>query len=334
MRRMLITLILAAAVGIVPSAAGAKTMPRCVVPNLKGMTLSKARRQLSRAHCATGRIIGPRSGDVRAQIPRAGRRVRRGMKVALVLQAKTASQTTPTTGGPGGHTTYNATVDPTFTQNPANPLQVTYQVSADAVETVNGNTVDLAAQGNLPAGVLEFYSQGSLACTLNVGGAVDGGACGASYPAPGTYTVETVYVPNGVSAVSETEQETILPFATTTILATEIGAVSGSEFPIAVDAEPLDPSGNPVPVPAGTKLAYTVTDETTGTVVFSFSFTSDQACDITYQAISSTTAVFNGASCAPYQSSGGVPAGDSYAITATFAGSNGYTGSISQSSPV
>ena len=68
---------------------------------------------------------------------------------------------------------YAVELDPTFTQG-ASPLDVTYSFSASA--TVNGQP-----DPSLPQGILDLYSDGLLACSLNVGGSVDGGTCSVDY---------------------------------------------------------------------------------------------------------------------------------------------------------
>ena len=60
----------------------------CVVPRVIGMRLPRARRRIRRAHCSVGRItrVPSRSvGRVIRQTPRAGRRLRRGGHVNLVV---------------------------------------------------------------------------------------------------------------------------------------------------------------------------------------------------------------------------------------------------------
>jgi hypothetical protein len=59
----------------------------CIVPRLRGRTLTKAKVLLARAHCAVGKVARVRSrvkrGVVLSQSPRAGLRRARGAKVAL-----------------------------------------------------------------------------------------------------------------------------------------------------------------------------------------------------------------------------------------------------------
>jgi hypothetical protein len=66
------------------------TPVRCVVPNLKGKTLSSAKKKLASAHCRTGRVTTVRSanvakGRVISQKPGAGTKLKAGAKVDLVV---------------------------------------------------------------------------------------------------------------------------------------------------------------------------------------------------------------------------------------------------------
>ena len=74
---------------VVPTPRVTRTA-RCVVPNVRGKSLSRAKGQIRRAGCVTGSIRRAFSGSVRrgrviSQTPRAGARLRRGAKVNLVL---------------------------------------------------------------------------------------------------------------------------------------------------------------------------------------------------------------------------------------------------------
>jgi hypothetical protein len=74
---------------VVPAPRATKAA-RCVVPNVRGRTLVRAKARIRRAGCKTGSIrrsfsSSVRRGRVVSQTPRAGARVRRGAKVSLVL---------------------------------------------------------------------------------------------------------------------------------------------------------------------------------------------------------------------------------------------------------
>jgi beta-lactam-binding protein with PASTA domain len=65
----------------------------CLVPRLTGRTLTSARRALQRSGCAPGRIAhtsrrGARAGRVVSQSPKAGRRVREGARVSVVVRRR------------------------------------------------------------------------------------------------------------------------------------------------------------------------------------------------------------------------------------------------------
>ena len=108
--------------------------------------------------------------------------------------------------------TLAADLDPTFTQDPANPLIVTYTYDASATQTVSGVT---APETDLPAGILDLYSDGLLACSINVGGSTTGGQCQVTYSTTGAHTVVVTYESGSASATA-TYSEQINPFGTTT----------------------------------------------------------------------------------------------------------------------
>jgi Divergent InlB B-repeat domain/PASTA domain len=65
---------------------------RCVVPKLKGKTLKQAKKALRRRHCSLGKVRGPKRGRkrlrVRSSKPKAGKRLKAGAKVAVVVGGK------------------------------------------------------------------------------------------------------------------------------------------------------------------------------------------------------------------------------------------------------
>jgi hypothetical protein len=111
--------------------------------------------------------------------------------------------TSGTVGTPGVN--LFAHIDPSFTQNPNNPLDVTYTYSASATETADGQT---STDASLPSGILDLYSDGSLACSINVGGSITGGACEVLYLESGNQSVTVEYF-SGSSNVTDTQVETI-----------------------------------------------------------------------------------------------------------------------------
>ncbi len=65
--------------------------PECVVPKLKGKTLSQARTALKKAHCTLGRVKKPKHSrgtlKVESSTPKAGRKLADGAKIAVTLAA-------------------------------------------------------------------------------------------------------------------------------------------------------------------------------------------------------------------------------------------------------
>ena len=118
----------------------------------------------------------------------------------------TTTTTTTTTTAPAPVIALGVSLDPTFTQNPSNPFEVTYTFNASA--TVDGQP---AAPGQLPSGVLDFFNDGLLASSLNVGGSVTGGTVTITYGAFGTHSVVTEYVSGTNSATTGAQPEDIEP---------------------------------------------------------------------------------------------------------------------------
>ena len=103
-------------------------------------------------------------------------------------------------------------LDPSFVQSASNPLSVTYTASAAATQTVGNSQSQLAS---LPQGVLDFYSDGNLACSTNVGGDVTTTQCPVTYTALGEHTVITEFV-SGTDSATETDIEDITGQSTAT----------------------------------------------------------------------------------------------------------------------
>ncbi len=125
----------------------------------------------------------------------------------------TPAPTTVTPSTPVAVVTLDAHLDPSFTQDPSNPLAVTYSYSASATETINGVT---SPASNLPSGVLNLYSEGLLKCSMNVGGSITSGECLIVYTQTGAHTVVVQYLSGTNSATTGNEMEMIEPFSTTT----------------------------------------------------------------------------------------------------------------------
>lgn len=112
-----------------------------------------------------------------------------------------------------------AHLDPSFTQSPTAPRDVTFQYSASAsVATTLASVTTEAPAPALPEGVLQLVVQdasGSRSCSMNVGGKVTGGECPIVVPAFGRNEVTTTYL-SGSTSATETTVDNIEPFSTTT----------------------------------------------------------------------------------------------------------------------
>lgn len=190
-------------------------------------------------------------------------------------------------------------LDPSFTQDASNPLRVTYAYSASA--SINGVTQTL-----LPAGVLEMFSDGSLACSTGVGGSATGGNCTVTYSTFGTHYVNTVYDSGTNSSTTGNEAVTVSQYSTTTSIGNASvtgGTIISNDYYATVS----------IPVAIGLQGA-----PTTGAVTISPDplLTSNQTC----------TAVVNGVStCTVYALQSSSP--QSYTPTIHFSGDTNYSSS-------
>lgn len=220
---------------------------------------------------------------------------------------------------------YQAKVDPTFTQAPSDPLAVTYAYSADATLTSQNGTTDLAATGQLPAGVLNFYSASTpggpeqLYCSINVGAALIGGSCPVTYTQTGTYAVTTEYVPNSASAVTETDQETISPYSTTTSLAVTPGACGASDCHYTLTNTVKDQNGNAVGLQVALLIGPSTGQQPEGELV-----PANGSCtvDVTASWVTSTDCNF--------QAGSGLYDAASWSVSASYGGQPGWASSTSQ----
>jgi hypothetical protein len=141
---------------------------------------------------------------------------RHGHRRRVRVCVKRRSGATP---GPTHRVLLHAHLDPTFTRDPLDPFRVTYQFSAsatsEAVASASASSVEEPAA--LPSGVLALYSDGSLECAINVGGAVSEGKCPITYKALGQHRVTTIYT-SGEQSATATELEQIEPLPTMTSL--------------------------------------------------------------------------------------------------------------------
>jgi len=131
-------------------------------------------------------------------------------------------------------------LDPSFVQSPSNPLAVTYAYSASATTTNSEGTT--SAEPNLPDGFLDLYSDGLLACSINVGGSTTGGECPVTYSATGAHQVIVTYSSGSLSA-TETYAEQIEPYATTTHLAYKYAVAGSGEWQLELSTSLTDAYG-------------------------------------------------------------------------------------------
>ena len=150
-----------------------------------------------------------------------------------------------------------AHLDPSFVQNPTNPLDVTYSYSASATETEGGQTTP---DSSLPSGILDLYSDGSLACSMNVGGSITGGTCEVVYAATGQHLVTVEYF-SGSEDVTDTETELVEPYTTTTSISSVGDPSTGTTTDIS--AVITTSAGSVLSPPPG---AVTFTLDNTGTL--------------------------------------------------------------------
>jgi hypothetical protein len=173
---------------------------------------------------------------------------------ATTPAATTPAPTTPAPASPAPIVTLHSHLDPSFVQDPSNPLAVTYSYSASATETINGTP---SPNPNLPTGILNLYSDGLLKCSINVGGSTTGGECPVTYSATGKHTVITTYT-SGTLSATETYVEQIEPYATTTTDSAKRERVTYYENVWTVTVSVTAPNGNAV----SGELQYTLLDTT------------------------------------------------------------------------
>jgi hypothetical protein len=202
---------------ISPASAASAAAPAAVY------VLKHPRREHCRTHYA--RKVRQITAHVR------GRRVRRRQTICARQLAPAPSPSAnssivpaPIPGAPQVATTprgvhLRAHIDPSFTQSTTNPLAVDYSFSASATSFSQADLAE-APEPDLPEGVLELYSDGQLACAIDVGGSASGGECPITYARPGAHSVVVTYL-SGSTSATETSTEDVEPFTTTTTLSVE-----------------------------------------------------------------------------------------------------------------
>jgi hypothetical protein len=265
----------------------------------------------------------------------------------VYVAPKAATPTTvpgSTTGAPvssmSTHTgTSRAAIDPSYTQDPANPLKVTFSYSASETD------------GNLPNGVLSLYwgpstQSQTLACSINVGGATTGGQCTITFPAYGTEYVTTTYV-SGTNSATQTDIEdiknpnpvvtttttttTLAPSTTTVLLVSSSTYSTGHRF--VLTATVTDQNGATVTV-TPSQLTYEIVQSPGQyqSVFLSSIAASDSSCIFTATDGGSSGISFGAGGGSACQFPGGGaygPASGSYAIDAAYSGNGSIPGSKS-----
>jgi hypothetical protein len=124
----------------------------------------------------------------------------------------------------------SAYLDPTFVQNPSNPLQVTWCASVNdngaqsPCQDDNGQTAPstLTNDSTLQPGVLDFDigpvgTVEGLVCSTNVGPTVDYAICTVNLTSTGEYTMTTQYLSGSVNSTAS-ETVTVPSYSTSTTL--------------------------------------------------------------------------------------------------------------------
>ncbi len=166
-----------------------------------------------------------------------GRTVKFRETFCVYVAPKKAAATAPATVmGVAAHARLDG-----FRQNAADPLVVTYSYSASA-DQLGG---DVAS--SLPSGVLVFYSDGLLVCSLNVGGAVTSGECTVTYGSYGTHTANVVYTSGAASTTTGVESVSIEPPPVTATLGTGVRSPMDPlavTYPVSATAHGVLPEGS------------------------------------------------------------------------------------------
>jgi hypothetical protein len=159
-------------------------------------------------HCKNGYARETRNVKER----RHGKTIRLRVPVCVKRKAsKTIPKMPPSSPAPQRTIKLHAHLDPSFTRDPTDPFKVTYAYSASATSETLSDGVALDAPvepAPLPEGVLQLFSDGNLACAINVGGSTTGGECPIEYSKLGQHTVTTIYA-SGATSATETQVENV-----------------------------------------------------------------------------------------------------------------------------
>jgi hypothetical protein len=225
-------------------------------------------------------------------------------------------------------------LDPSFTQNPGNPLEVTWYYSASANLQLGTSQ---QADPSLPAGVLELISNGLIIDTKNVGGSVTSAYATTTYPSfngsPSlSVTIDVIY-DSGTNSATTGNETYDIPDPNVTTTTESLSWTSATTF--TATAITTNVAGTVVPQPssianfwitdATTQTEYTVTFNDADTnPTFSCQFVvAPDGADVTYSVIStgpSGCSLSNGSSL--YQTPGEftVPTTDVLSIASVHCG--------------
>jgi hypothetical protein len=146
-------------------------------------------------------------------------------KAKPVTTTTTTTVTTPvSTPAPTAPTTVRATIDPSFTEDPSNPMSVTFTYGASDVGA--GSLPD----GTITLGIFEHdQTAASYQCTSNVGGGQDTASCTVTLSNYGLWDLSVTYSGGGdVSSTGATETVDIEAPAPLAPIATTVSLALGS----------------------------------------------------------------------------------------------------------
>jgi len=126
------------------------------------------------------------------------------------------------------------------------------------LRTVSASGAITALTDQLPGGVLNFYSEGSLVCSTQVGGSLSTGSCTVTYPSFGSYDVTVKYLSNGSTGVSQNYLEEVTALPTRTSLTCSPGGTA-----VTCTVTTTDANSDPINLDTSNVL-WTLDDSTSG----------------------------------------------------------------------
>jgi hypothetical protein len=128
--------------------------------------------------------------------------------LTLKLVAKTSTVQRLSVVEAGAVVNLGVHLDPSLTQDPTNPLEVTWYYSASADFQLG---TAQQSDPSLPAGVLSLYSNGLLVQSVNVGGSVTSDYATTTYSSTGPVTIDVIYDSGSNTATTGDETYDIEP---------------------------------------------------------------------------------------------------------------------------